>query len=113
MITGDGGRLEMDLEGIAQAFDQGAELMILCNPHNPLGRVYTEGELLGLAEVVDAKGGVVFSDEIHAPITFDDHAHIPYASLNDTTAAHTLTATSASKAWNIPGLKCAQLIVSE
>ena len=112
MIEGEGGRLEMDLEGIAAAFDQGAHLMILCNPHNPLGRVYTEGELLALADVVDAKGGVVFSDEIHAPITFDGHAHIPYASLNEPTAAHTLTATSASKAWNIPGLKCAQLIVS-
>jgi cystathionine beta-lyase len=112
MIEGESGRLEMDLKGIADAFDQGAHLMILCNPHNPLGRVYTDGELLALANVVDAKGGVVFSDEIHAPITFDGHAHIPYASLNEKTAAHTLTATSASKAWNIPGLKCAQLIVS-
>lgn len=112
MIEGEGGRPEMDLPGIARAFDQGAHLMILCNPHNPLGRVYTEAELLALAAVVDATGGVVFSDEIHAPITFGNHSHIPYASLNDTTAAHTLTATSASKAWNIPGLKCAQLIVS-
>ena len=112
MIEGEGGRPEMDLEGITSAFDQGAHLLILCNPHNPLGRVYTESELLALADVIEAQGGVVFSDEIHAPITFDDHRHIPYASLNETTASHTLTATSASKAWNIPGLKCAQLIVS-
>jgi cystathionine beta-lyase len=54
----------------------------------------------------------VFSDEIHAPITFDHHRHIPYASISDEAASHTLTAFSASKAWNIPGLKCAQLIVS-
>ena len=112
MIEGEGGRPEMDLEGIAAAFDRGAHLMILCNPHNPLGRVYTSGELVALAEVVEANGGLVFSDEIHAPITFGNHGHIPYASLSETTAAHTLTATSASKAWNIPGLKCAQLIVS-
>lgn len=112
MIEGEGGRLEMDLEGIAAAFDKGAHLFILCNPHNPLGRVYTESELLALSDVVEDKGGVVFSDEIHAPITFGDHTHIPYASLSEATAAHTLTATSASKAWNIPGLKCAQLIVS-
>lgn len=112
MVEGENGRPEMDLEGIAHAFSQGAELLILCNPHNPLGRVYTEGELLALAKVVDSHQGIVFSDEIHAPITFGDHHHIPYASLNETTAAHTLTATSASKAWNIPGLKCAQLIVS-
>lgn len=112
MIEGEGGRLEMDLEGIAAAFDTGAHLFILCNPHNPLGRVYNESELLALSDVVEDKGGVVFSDEIHAPITFGDHTHIPYASLSKATAAHTLTATSASKAWNIPGLKCAQLIVS-
>ena len=112
MISGEGGRLEMALESITEAFDKGAELIILCNPHNPLGRVYSEGELLALADVVEAKSGLVFSDEIHAPITFEGNTHIPYASLNDTTAAHTLTATSASKAWNIPGLKCAQLIVS-
>jgi len=112
MIEGDGGLWEMDLEGITTAFDKGAHLLILCNPHNPLGRVYSRAELLALADVVEAESGMVFSDEIHAPITFGEHSHIPYASLTETTAAHTLTATSASKAWNIPGLKCAQLIVS-
>ena len=112
MVQNPDGRWDMDLDGIAAAFAQGAELLILCNPHNPLGRVYTEAELLELAAVVDAHGGRVFSDEIHAPITFGNHRHIPYASLNDTTASHTVTATSASKAWNIPGLKCAQLIIS-
>ena len=112
MVEGEGGRLEMNLEGIASAFEKGAHVLILCNPHNPLGRVYDKRELLALADVVEKHGGLVFSDEIHAPITFAGHTHIPYASLNDTTAAHTLTATSASKAWNIPGLKCAQLIVS-
>ncbi len=112
MVEGEGGRLEMDREGIGAAFDQGAHLFILCNPHNPLGRVYSESELLALSRVIEDKGGIVFSDEIHAPITFGEHTHIPYALLNDSTAGHTLTATSASKAWNIPGLKCAQLIVS-
>ena len=112
MITGDNGRPMMDLEGIAEAFRRGAHLLILCNPHNPLGVVYTKEELIALAEVVEAHGGRVFSDEIHAPITFDGNQHIPYASLTETTASHTLTAVSASKAWNIPGLKCAQLIVS-
>lgn len=112
MVSGHDGRWEMDLEGIDHAFAQGAELLILCNPHNPLGRVYSREELLALAEVVDRRGGRVFSDEIHAPITFPGHQHVPYASINDTTAAHTITSTSASKAWNIPGLKCAQLIIS-
>jgi cystathionine beta-lyase len=112
MIEGEGGRPEMDLKGIGDAFAAGANLLILCNPHNPLGRVYTREELAALAEVVDAHGGRVFSDDIHAPLTFGDHHHLPYASISEVTAGHTVTAVSASKAWNIPGLKCAQLIVS-
>ncbi len=112
MVEDSAGRPAMDLDAIARAFSRGAELLVLCNPHNPLGIVYTAQELEALAAVVDQHGGRVFSDEIHSPITFPGHSHIPYASVNDTAASHTLTATSASKAWNIPGLKCAQLIVS-
>jgi cysteine-S-conjugate beta-lyase len=112
MVEDLAGRPAMNLEAIAEAFTRGAELLVLCNPHNPLGLVYTRAELEALAEVVDQHGGRVFSDEIHSPITFPGHSHIPYASVNDVAASHTLTAMSASKAWNIPGLKCAQLIVS-
>ena len=112
MVCSKEGRWSMDLETIGKELAQGAGLVVLCNPHNPLGLVCREDELLALAEVVDRYGGLVFSDEIHAPLTLGQHQHIPYASLNETTAAHTLTSISASKAWNIPGLKCAQLIVS-
>jgi len=112
MVLGSTGLWEMDLPGIATAFGRGAELLVLCNPHNPLGRVYSREELVALQDVVTRHQGRVFSDEIHAPITFGDHQHIPYASVSRESASHTLTAMSASKAWNIPGLKCAQLIVS-
>lgn len=112
MMAGPDGRMDMDLAGIAAAFEAGAHLLILCNPHNPLGRVYTREELQELSLVVEAHGGRVFSDEIHAPITFAGHEHIPYASISDTAAGHTVTAVSASKAWNIPGLKCAQIVIS-
>jgi len=112
MIQGPNDRWDMDLDAIALAFKAGGHGLILVNPHNPLGRVYTEDELQALARVVDAHGGRVFADEIHAPITFDGQRHIPYASVSETTANHTLTAISASKAWNIPGLKCAQLIAT-
>jgi len=105
------GRPTMDLERISAELSGGAGLVVLCNPHNPLGVVYSKAELLALASVVDAAGALVFSDEIHAPLTLFDQ-HIPYAYLNDTTASHTVTSTSASKAWNLPGLKAAQLIVS-
>ena len=112
MVTGADGRSEMDLDAIGKALASGANGVILCNPHNPVGRVYSKTELLAFADVVAAHDGRVFSDEIHAPITFDGHNHLPYASLSETTAGHTITAVSASKAWNIPGLKCAQLIAS-
>jgi cystathionine beta-lyase len=107
----DGKRWVFDLERIEKEFLAGASMMILCNPHNPLGVVHTQEELLALAEVIDRVGGLVFSDEIHSPLVFDGH-HIPYASLSDQTKNHTITAVSASKAWNLAGLKCAQLIVT-
>ncbi|MGN7949214.1 MalY/PatB family protein [Microbacterium sp. 22215] len=102
----------MDLDAVAQAFRDGGEMLVLCNPHNPLGTVATRDELLAIAAVVTEAGGRVFSDEIHAPIVYAPAQHIPYASVSDEAAAHTLTATSASKAWNLAGLKCAQVILS-
>ncbi|MDN5792180.1 MAG: aminotransferase class I/II-fold pyridoxal phosphate-dependent enzyme [Brevibacterium aurantiacum] len=101
----------VDLDALDSALVPGATL-VLCNPHNPIGKVYTEAELLALAEVVERNGERVFSDEIHAPLVYAPARHISYASLNETTAGHTATATAASKAFNIPGLKCAQLILS-
>ncbi|MDN6604971.1 aminotransferase class I/II-fold pyridoxal phosphate-dependent enzyme [Brevibacterium sp.] len=101
----------VDLDAVDAALVPGATL-VLCNPHNPIGKVYTESELLGLAEVVERNDARVFSDEIHAPLVYAPARHISYASLNETTAGHTATATAASKAFNIPGLKCAQLILS-
>jgi cystathionine beta-lyase len=101
-----------DLDALAAAFEAGGDLLILCNPHNPVGRVLTAGEMLAIADVVDRYGGRVFADEIHAPLVFGGARHLPYASLSPVTAAHTLTATSASKAWNLPGLKCAQVVLT-
>ena len=63
--------------------------------------------------MVDRHGARVFSDEIHAPLVHPGAVHRPYASLSPVTARHALTATSASKAWNLPGLKAAQLVLSD
>ncbi|MCR2794079.1 aminotransferase class I/II-fold pyridoxal phosphate-dependent enzyme [Microbacterium sp. zg.Y625] len=106
------GRMTMDLDAIGRAFDDGAGMVVVCNPHNPLGTVFRRDELVALSEVVAAKGGRVFSDEIHAPLVYRPATHVPYASVSDAAAAHTLTAASASKAWNLAGLKCAQVILS-
>ncbi len=106
------GRWHHDLDAIDRAFAAGARTLIVCNPHNPTGTVLARDELEALAEIVTRHGGRVFADEIHAPLRFDGRVHIPYASLSAATAAHTITGTSASKAWNLPGLKTAQLITS-
>jgi len=108
----DGGRYVLDLDGIDAAFKRGGHLLILCNPSNPVGRVYGKAELAAVAEVVEANGGRVFADEIHAPLLYPGGTHVPYASLHAAAAAHTVTGTAASKGWNLPGLKCAQLLLS-
>jgi cysteine-S-conjugate beta-lyase len=108
-----GGRPAYDLDGLAAAFAAGGRLLVHVNPHNPLGRVFPAEEQLALAEVVDRAGVRVFADEIHAPLVHPGARHVPYASLSAVTAGHTITGTSASKAWNVPGLKAAQLIFSD
>lgn len=110
--TASNGRWAHDLDAIDEAFRAGAKTLFLCNPHNPTGSVLTREELVAISEIVDRHGGRVFADEIHAPIRFDSRPHVPYASVSEAAAAHTITSTSASKAWNIPGLKTAQLITS-
>jgi cystathionine beta-lyase len=111
-MTTDGGRYALDLDGIDAAFKRGGHLVVLCNPCNPVGRVYDAAELTALAQVVEANGGRVFADEIHAPLIYPGGTHIPYASLSAAAAAHTVTGTAASKGWNLPGLKCAQFLLS-
>ena len=106
------GHYALDLDGIAAAFEQGADVLVLCNPWNPVGRVLTRDELLAVADVVERHGGRVFSDEIHAPLVFAPHRHVPYASVSDAAARHSITAISASKAFNLPGLKCAQVVLT-
>jgi len=108
----DGGFFTLDLDAIADAFRAGGHLLIFCNPYNPLGRVFTRAEMAQLTAVVDRHGGRVFADEIHGALVYPGLRHIPYASTSDAAAAHSLTATSASKAWNLPGLKCAQVILT-
>jgi cystathionine beta-lyase len=108
----DGGRYVYDLEALDAAYEAGGHLLVVVNPHNPIGRVLEEGELRAVSEVVERHGGRVFADEIHAPLVYDGHRHVPYASVSDAAARHSVTAVSASKAWNIPGTKCAQLVLT-
>jgi cystathionine beta-lyase len=111
MAIDGAGRYSYDLDALGRAFDQGGNLLILCNPCNPVGRVFGTEELLAVCDVVAAAGGRVFADEIHSPLVFTGK-HVPYATVSPVAAGHSVTATSASKAWNLPGLMCAQLIIN-
>lgn len=113
LLAGDGGRPALDLEAIDAALAVGAGLVVLVNPHNPTGTVHTRDELVALAAVVEARGAQVFADEIHAPLTLGGRTHVPYASVSEAAARHAVTATAASKGWNVPGLKCAQVVLAE
>lgn len=113
MLIDEGGAFRYDLEALDVAFrEAGGGLLLHCDPHNPTGRMFTLDELQALEEVVARNGARVFSDEIWAPLTRADQRHIPYASISERAAGHTVTSMSASKGWNLPGLKCAQLITS-
>lgn len=111
-LSRQGEEWEVDLDALDAALRDGGGLVVLCNPHNPIGKVYSPAEMRDIAEVVERHGARVFSDEIHAPIVHPGRRHTPYASVDPIAAGHTLTATSASKAFNLPGLKCAQIIAS-
>ena len=107
-----GDRWVIDLDLLDRVLVEGS-LLVLCNPGNPTGSVFTRDELLAISEVVDRRGGRVFADEVHAPIILRPEVqHVPYASVSATAAEHSVTGTSAAKAWNIAGLKCAQFITS-
>ena len=105
------GGYELDLDVVEQAFKSGARGYLLCNPHNPTGRVFARAELEVVAALAERYGVKVFSDEIHAPLVLAGARHTSFLSLGEPAAELSAVLISASKAWNIPGLKCAQLVV--
>lgn len=105
-----GVRWEYDFAGLRAAFARGARLLVLCNPHNPIGKVATASELAQIEELVAEFSGLVFADEIHAPIILGETQHISYAARTARAASHTITGISATKGFNIPGALCGELV---
>lgn len=97
----------LDMAGIEREFANGVGHLFLCNPHNPLGRVFTREELTALAEAADRHGAVVITDEIHAPLTYPGTDFVPYLSLGPAAERTGVLVTSTSKSWNLAGLKAA------
>jgi cystathionine beta-lyase len=97
----DAGRLD------ALVAEAGVRVLILVNPHNPTGRVFTAAELTAIAEVAQRHELLVIADEIHAELVHAPHQHLPFAACSDDAARRTVTLTSASKAFNLAGLRSA------
>lgn len=113
VVDPDAERAEIDLDALDRLFADGARTLLLTQPHNPWGRVFTRSELEGIRDVVRRHGARVVSDEIHAPLVLaGSPPHVPYLSL-DGTADHAVAVVAASKAFNTQGLKCAQVIATD
>ncbi|MGH3648907.1 MAG: MalY/PatB family protein [Micromonosporaceae bacterium] len=107
-LTDEGYRL--DLDRLERDFAAGAAVYLLCNPQNPTGLVFSRDELLAVASLADRYGVRVVADEIHAPLTYEGVRHVPFGSLPVPAAQRAVTSVSASKAWNLAGLKAALLV---
>jgi cystathionine beta-lyase len=105
-LVDDGTRFVVDTASLPSVLGQDAPLLLLCNPHNPTGRVLDRGELEAIAAAAIARNAIVVTDEIHADLTYPGHQHVPLASLGPEIAERTVTITSATKSYNIPGLRC-------
>ncbi len=101
-LTLETGRYYMDFAGLERATsDPRTRMLFLCNPHNPVGRVWSQGELAQLGEICRRNDVLVVSDEIHGDITFPGHAYTPFASLSQTHALNSITCLSPAKSFNI------------
>jgi cystathionine beta-lyase len=105
-----GGGWDLDLDALEKAFAAGARAYLLCNPHNPTGRVLERPQLEEIAKLAKRYGVVVIADEIHAPLTLPGAVHVPFVSVSEPIGTNAIAVTSASKAWNVAGLKCAVIV---
>lgn len=102
---------EIDWDACSRAADESSKLFLLCNPHNPVGRSFSETELMEVAEFCLKRNMVLCSDEIHCELLLDNTKHVPIASLNQEIAQNTITLMAPSKTFNIPGLGCSVAII--
>jgi cystathionine beta-lyase len=112
VLDPDATEARIDLDGLRDLLDAGARTFLLTQPHNPWGRVFGRAELEGLRDVIVEYDARVISDEIHAPLVLPGAEHVPYLSLEGT-ADHAVAVIAASKAFNVAGLRCAQIVTGD
>jgi cysteine-S-conjugate beta-lyase len=105
------GYYEINWERFEAGISERTKIFVLCNPHNPVGRVYRRDELEKMAEICLRRGAVICSDEIHGDLIYKRQVHIPIASLDPEVARNTITLMAPTKTFNIAGLQCSFAIV--
>ena len=110
----ENGTYQMDFIDLEQKVaDPGVKVLLLCNPHNPAGRVWTKQELTRLGEICLRNDVWVVSDEIHCELVFPGHTYIPFASFSEEFQMHSITCTSPSKAFNLAGIQIANIVSAD
>jgi cystathionine beta-lyase len=100
----------LDFEKIAEGYASGVKVHILCNPHNPVGAVFSKSDLAKLADLANQYGVVIAADEIHAPLTYKERSFTPFLNASEVAKEVGISFLSATKSWSIAGLKCAQIV---
>ncbi len=111
LVQDTDGRYHIDFDLFERSIDEHVRLFILCNPHNPVGRVFEREELERMAEICLRHNILICSDEIHCDLVFSGHHHIPIATLDPAIAMRTITLMAPSKTFNIAGLQCSFAII--
>jgi len=107
----ESGKYKMNLDELKNQIDSSCKILILCNPHNPGGRVWTKSELIELAEICSDKNILVISDEIHSDLAYTGNKHIPFATVSETAAQNSITFMAPSKTFNIAGISSSFSVV--
>lgn len=110
-IVLDKGQYRMDLSDLKEKITSDSKLLILCNPHNPGGRVWTKDELREIAEICYDNNILVISDEIHSDLALNNHTHTPFATVSEKAAMNSITLMAPSKTFNIAGIISSYAIV--
>ena len=105
------GRYEIDFEALEARMKAGSSVFILCNPHNPVGRVFQPDELAKIASLCKQYDVILCSDEIHCDLIYSGYKHTPIASLDEEISQRTITFMAPSKTYNVAGLDCAFAII--
>ena len=107
---GDGARFALNLDAIEREYKLGVKVHILCHPHNPVGAIFDKKSLANLAQLARKYGVHIISDEIHGPLVYDSSTFTPFLAVSDDAREVGIAVTSASKGFNLAGLKCAVIV---